>query len=129
MAASLAATATTASDKAPPRLVEISSNPGTPLKVTEIKTNDTQSATTALSNLLVTPNANANINSTPLVAPSNAQIIDEKFPDKDGAVIEATATGTSPGSSASQERSLASTPPATTPSSAPNTNNLVAVNT
>ncbi|KAK6187042.1 hypothetical protein SNE40_006291 [Patella caerulea] len=121
------AAATAASDKAPPRLVEISSNPGTPLKVTELKP-DAQTASTALSSLLVTPNANANVNSTPPVAPSNAQILDDKFPDKDGAVIETT--GTSPGSTASQEqRSMASTPPASTPSSAPTTNNLVAVNT
>ncbi|XP_011441735.1 potassium voltage-gated channel protein Shaw-like isoform X4 [Crassostrea angulata] len=47
-------------DKSPPRLVEISSNPGTPLKVTEIKPSDAAGITS----LIMAPNAN--LNSTPV---------------------------------------------------------------
>ncbi|XP_061178135.1 potassium voltage-gated channel protein Shaw-like isoform X1 [Saccostrea echinata] len=47
-------------DKSPPRLVEISSNPGTPLKVTEIKPTDA----TGITSLIMAPNAN--LNSTPV---------------------------------------------------------------
>ncbi|XP_078333866.1 potassium voltage-gated channel protein Shaw-like isoform X3 [Crassostrea virginica] len=43
-------------DKSPPRLVEISSNPGTPLKVTEIKPSDAAGITS----LIMAPNANLN---------------------------------------------------------------------
>lgn len=52
-------------DKSPPRLVEISSNPGTPLKVTEIKPSDAAGITS----LIMAPNAS--LNSTP-VASSNS---------------------------------------------------------
>lgn len=47
-------------DKSPPRLVEISSNPGTPLKVTEIKPSDAAGITS----LIMAPNAN--LNNTPV---------------------------------------------------------------
>ncbi|XP_064596965.1 potassium voltage-gated channel protein Shaw-like isoform X3 [Liolophura sinensis] len=55
---------TSSLDKSQPRLVEISSHPGTPLKVTEIKPTDAQSATTALSSLIMTPHAPLSVNST-----------------------------------------------------------------
>ncbi|XP_046374135.1 potassium voltage-gated channel protein Shaw-like isoform X6 [Haliotis rubra] len=59
-------------ERSPPRMVEISSNPGSPLKVTEIKTSDAQGGPTALSSLLVTPNAQLAMNSTAGPAPPSA---------------------------------------------------------
>ncbi|KAK7458651.1 hypothetical protein BaRGS_00039103, partial [Batillaria attramentaria] len=67
-------------DRSPPRLVEISSNPGTPLKVTDIKAADSQAPTTALSGLLVAPNAQVTLNASPASsgAPSTQDTSDNK---------------------------------------------------
>ncbi|KAL5015444.1 hypothetical protein ScPMuIL_009714 [Solemya velum] len=121
-------------EKSPPRLVEISSNPGTPLKVTEIKTADAQGGTTALTSLIMTPRASLPNNSTSNINPTtnvltSTNILEEKgsVNTADGAVIEPTVAVdiTSGQTSPPEQRSLQYSP-----SSSPHTsNNLVAVNT
>ncbi|XP_041360650.1 potassium voltage-gated channel protein Shaw-like isoform X2 [Gigantopelta aegis] len=135
---------TSSIDKSPPRLMEINSNPGTPSKVTEIK-QDTQSATTALSSLLVTPNAQLAMNSTTssavtIGATTPHQFTEDRNSEKDllkypvdGAVIEplVTSSGVSNMSNSAEQRSRGSTSPVTASPTSPGatTNNLVAVNT
>ncbi|XP_046374110.1 potassium voltage-gated channel protein Shaw-like isoform X3 [Haliotis rubra] len=137
-------------ERSPPRMVEISSNPGSPLKVTEIKTSDAQGGPTALSSLLVTPNAQLAMNSTAGPAPPSApapaaqlqcgeqdKILEKglPIPTSDGAVIEPVVTslpsgnGSTTPTSNQEQRALGSSSPTTTSPSAPTTNNLVAVNT
>ncbi|KAK7091367.1 hypothetical protein V1264_009057 [Littorina saxatilis] len=140
-------------DRSPPRLVEISSNPGSS-KVTELKAADSQGGGgTALTGLLVAPNAQVALNSssspTPVGFDTNVDNIGEKVAlsglpgscSTDGAVIEPLVTTvpsslsgspTTPVSAShiSDQRSHPSTPPGITSSpTAPTKNSLVIVNT
>ncbi|XP_021365226.1 potassium voltage-gated channel protein Shaw-like isoform X1 [Mizuhopecten yessoensis] len=129
-------------EKSPPRLVEISSNPGTPLKVTEIKVSDTGGATTALSSLIMAPSANLNANSNvvtnsnalpnsvPTTIPSISPTTEKKNLLKsirgDGADVGKAPSGGTTANNTSIEQRSANHSPSSTP---PTTNNLVAVNT
>ncbi|XP_070208624.1 potassium voltage-gated channel protein Shaw-like isoform X5 [Littorina saxatilis] len=137
-------------DRSPPRLVEISSNPGSS-KVTELKAADSQGGGgTALTGLLVAPNAQVALNSssspTPVGFDTNVDNIValSGLPGScstDGAVIEPLVTTvpsslsgspTTPVSAShiSDQRSHPSTPPGITSSpTAPTKNSLVIVNT
>ncbi|XP_067665873.1 potassium voltage-gated channel protein Shaw-like isoform X5 [Haliotis asinina] len=109
-----------------------------------------QGGPTALSSLLVTPNAQLAMNSTAGPAPPSApapaaqlqcgeqdKILEKglPIPTSDGAVIEPVVTslpsgnGSTTPTSNQEQRALGSSSPTTTSPSAPTTNNLVAVNT
>ncbi|XP_071141621.1 potassium voltage-gated channel protein Shaw-like isoform X2 [Mytilus edulis] len=126
-------------EKSPPRLVEISSNPGTPLKVTEIKASDTQ-GTGALTSLIMAPKAaglapksttipsatthpNSVSNSPPMPRSRDTKLIpnsghvENGKPDTKVSPIDTNKN--------SEQRSANHTPS----SSPPTSNNLVAVNT
>ncbi|XP_067665872.1 potassium voltage-gated channel protein Shaw-like isoform X4 [Haliotis asinina] len=111
---------------------------------------DAQGGPTALSSLLVTPNAQLAMNSTAGPAPPSApapaaqlqcgeqdKILEKglPIPTSDGAVIEPVVTslpsgnGSTTPTSNQEQRALGSSSPTTTSPSAPTTNNLVAVNT
>ncbi|XP_048727412.1 potassium voltage-gated channel protein Shaw-like isoform X4 [Ostrea edulis] len=77
-------------DKSPPRLVEISSNPGTPLKVTEIKTTDA----TGITSLIMAPNAN--LNSTPVGSSNSVTPNTVSLGVTTNSVINAITTGSPP---------------------------------
>ncbi|XP_055871387.1 potassium voltage-gated channel protein Shaw-like isoform X11 [Biomphalaria glabrata] len=104
---------------------------------------DNQPSSTALSGLLVTPNAQITMNNStgPTVATSpHDDKSDKAFPgSSDGAVIEPIVTTLPPSNLSSsssvtanqnmEQRSLAGTPTNSSSPSAPSSNNLVAVNT
>ncbi|KAK3578260.1 hypothetical protein CHS0354_011583 [Potamilus streckersoni] len=134
--------------KSSPRLVEITSNPGTPLKVTEIKSSasepklatdcqsqtyaDATAATTALTSLIMSPNAPINLNSTQNALPTTTSQMTpttNSIPDKDsgkppvvdGVVKEASSPITN---------SISPTEQRASPTSSPITsNNFVAIHT
>ncbi|XP_055871380.1 potassium voltage-gated channel protein Shaw-like isoform X4 [Biomphalaria glabrata] len=112
-------------------------------RATDIRTTDNQPSSTALSGLLVTPNAQITMNNStgPTVATSpHDDKSDKAFPgSSDGAVIEPIVTTLPPSNLSSsssvtanqnmEQRSLAGTPTNSSSPSAPSSNNLVAVNT
>ncbi|BFZ21141.1 hypothetical protein BsWGS_24179 [Bradybaena similaris] len=115
---------------------------GSTLRISDIRPTDNQSSSssTALSNLLVAPNAQITMNNT-AGSGHDADKTDKGFPanSSDGAVIEPIVTMLPPSNISStssttanqnlEQRSLAGTPTNSSSPSAPSSNNLVAVNT